>query len=74
MTTSSADAIPRGVDFSFSLESHQRRVSRAQVLSLVFARPAPARRSLCEYYGDASVNSFVWRLKEYGAGTAARTG
>jgi len=69
MTTSSADAIPRGVDFLFSLNRINVAVSRAQVLSLVFASPAPARRSLCEYYGMRLVNSCV-RSKNM-AGTAA---
>src|SRR5260370_41312866 len=39
MTSSSADEIPRGMDFLFSLNRINVAVSRAQVLSLVFARP-----------------------------------
>jgi uncharacterized protein len=39
MTSSSADEIPRGMDFLFSLNRINIAVSRAQVLSLVFARP-----------------------------------
>ncbi|RJT32651.1 TM0106 family RecB-like putative nuclease [Mesorhizobium waimense] len=39
MTTSSADEIPRGVDFLFSLNRINVAVSRAQVLALVFANP-----------------------------------
>jgi uncharacterized protein len=39
MTSSSADEIPRGVDFLFSLNRINVAVSRAQVLSLVFASP-----------------------------------
>ncbi|MBZ9774019.1 TM0106 family RecB-like putative nuclease [Mesorhizobium sp. CO1-1-8] len=39
MTTSSADDIPRGVDFLFSLNRINVAVSRAQILALVFASP-----------------------------------
>jgi superfamily I DNA and/or RNA helicase len=39
MTSSSAEEIPRGVDFLFSLNRINVAVSRAQVLSLVFASP-----------------------------------
>ena len=39
MTTSSADELPREVDFLFSLNRINVAVSRAQILSLVFASP-----------------------------------
>ena len=39
MTSSSADEIPRGVDFLFSLNRINVAISRAQVLSVVFASP-----------------------------------
>lgn len=39
MTSFSADEIPRGVDFLFSLNRINVAISRAQVLSLVFASP-----------------------------------
>ena len=39
MTCSSADEIPRGVDFLFSLNRINVAISRAQVLALVFASP-----------------------------------
>jgi hypothetical protein len=39
MTLSSADEIPRGVGFLFSLNRINVAVSRAQVLALVFANP-----------------------------------
>jgi uncharacterized protein len=39
MTSSSADEIPRGVDFLFSLNRINVAISRAQVLAIVFASP-----------------------------------
>jgi hypothetical protein len=39
MSSSSADEIPRGVDFLFSLNRINVAISRAQVLALVFASP-----------------------------------
>jgi len=39
MTTSSADEMPRDLEFLFSLNRLNVAISRAQVLSLVFASP-----------------------------------
>ena len=39
MTSSSADEIPRGIDFLFSINRINVAISRAQVLSLVFVSP-----------------------------------
>ena len=46
MTSSSAEEIPRGIDFLFSLNRINVAVSRAQVLSLVFASPRLSGGSL----------------------------
>ncbi len=72
MTTSSADEIPRGVDFLFSLNRINVAVSRAQVLSLVSASPRLLEVPCANIMEMRLVNSLC-ALKEYSAGTAARS-
>ncbi|WP_338828328.1 C-terminal helicase domain-containing protein [Bradyrhizobium sp. 27S5] len=69
MTSSSADEIPRGVDFLFSLNRINVAVSRAQVLSLVFASP----RLLdvpCNNVEQMRLVNSLCALKQYGSETA----
>jgi len=65
MTSSSAREIPRGVDFLFSLNRINVAVSRAQVVSLVFAS-----RSLlevpCTNVEEMRLVNSLCALKEYG--------
>jgi superfamily I DNA and/or RNA helicase len=65
MTSSSADDIPRGVDFLFSLNRINVAISRAQVLSLVFA----SSRLLevpCSNVDDMRLVNSLCALKKYG--------
>ena len=73
MTTSSGDEIPRGVDFLFSLNRINVGVSRAQVLSLVFASPRLLEVACANITEMRLVNSLC-ALKEYSAGTASGAG
>jgi predicted RecB family nuclease len=65
MTSSSAEEIPRGVDFLFSLNRINVAVSRAQVLSLVFASPRLLEVPCTRVEEMRLVNSLC-ALKEYG--------
>jgi superfamily I DNA and/or RNA helicase len=65
MTSSSGDDIPRGVDFLFSLNRINVAMSRAQVLSLVFAN----QRLLevpCSNVADMRLVNSLCALNEYG--------
>jgi predicted RecB family nuclease len=73
MTTSSGDEIPRGVDFLFSLNRINVAVSRAQVLSLVFASPRLLEVTCTNIREMRLVNSLC-ALKEYSAGMASGAG
>ena len=73
MTTSSGDEIPRGVDFLFSLNRINVAVSRAQVLSLVFASPRLLEVPCANIMEMRLVNSLC-ALKEYSAGAGAGAG
>jgi predicted RecB family nuclease len=66
MTSSSADEIPRGVDFLFSLNRINVAISRAQVLSLVFASPRLLAVPCSNVEEMRLVNSLC-ALKEYGS-------
>lgn len=66
MTTSSGDEIPRGVDFLFSLNRINVAISRAQVLSLVFASPRLLEVP-CNRIEDMRLVNSLCALKEYGA-------
>ncbi len=64
MTSSSADEIPRGVDFLFSLNRINVAISRAQVLSWVFA----SSRLLevpCNHVEEMRLVNSLCALKEY---------
>jgi uncharacterized protein len=65
MTSSSGEEIQRGVDFLFSLNRINVAVSRAQVLSLVFASPRLLEVPCTNLEDMRLVNSFC-ALKEYG--------
>ena len=65
MTSSSADEIPRGVDFLFSLNRINVAISRAQVLSIVFASPRLLEVPCSNVEEMRLVNSLC-ALKEYG--------
>ncbi|RVC88397.1 nuclease, partial [Mesorhizobium sp. M2A.F.Ca.ET.017.03.2.1] len=64
MTTSSADEIPRGVDFLFSLNRINVAVSRAQVLALVFANPRLLEVH-CHNVHEMRLVSMLCSLREY---------
>lgn len=64
MTTSSADEIPRGVDFLFSLNRINVAVSRAQVLALVFASPRLLEIK-CNDVHEMRLVSTLCALREY---------
>ncbi|MER9018298.1 DEAD/DEAH box helicase [Mesorhizobium sp. M0898] len=64
MTTSSADEIPRGVDFLFSLNRINVAVSRAQVLALVFANPRLLEVH-CNNVHEMRLVSMLCALREY---------
>jgi predicted RecB family nuclease len=66
MTSSSADEIPRGVAFLFSLNRINVAVSRAQVLSLVFAS-ADLLEVPCANVDEMRQVNSLCALKEYGA-------
>jgi superfamily I DNA and/or RNA helicase len=66
MTSSSAEEIPRGVDFLFSLNRINVAVSRAQVLSLVLASPRLLEVP-CTNVEDMRLVNSLCALKEYGA-------
>jgi uncharacterized protein len=86
MTSSSAEEIPRGVDFLFSLNRINVAISRAQVLSIVFASPGllavpPTTveemrlvNSLCalKEYGDATRSDSTMFPSARGAGNSER--
>jgi uncharacterized protein len=72
MTNSSADEIPRGIDFLFSLNRITVAVSRAQVLSLVFASPALLEVPCATVEQMRLVNSLC-ALEEYGGNTFAKS-
>src|SRR5205823_474684 len=65
MTSSSAEEIPRGVDFLFSLNRINVAISRAQVLSLVFASPNLLEVP-CNNVEDMRLVNSLCALKEYG--------
>src|SRR6202040_1946172 len=65
MTSSSADEIPRGVAFLFSLNRINVAVSRAQVLSLVFAS-ADLLEVPCTNVDEMRQVNSLCALKEYG--------
>lgn len=65
MTTSSADEIPRGVEFLFSLNRINVAVSRAQVLALVFASPRLLEVPCSSVHEMRLVNTLC-ALREYG--------
>ncbi|TIW20663.1 MAG: hypothetical protein E5V63_31065, partial [Mesorhizobium sp.] len=65
MTTSSADEIPRGVDFLFSLNRINVAVSRAQVLALVFGSPRLFEVPCSNVHEMRLVNTLC-ALREYG--------
>ncbi|MGE9010684.1 TM0106 family RecB-like putative nuclease [Leptospira interrogans] len=65
MTSSSAQEIPRGVDFLFSLNRINVAISRAQVLSLVFASPDLLEVPCTSVEEMRLVNSLC-ALNEYG--------
>ena len=69
MTSSSADEIPRGVDFLFSLNRINVAVSRAQVLSLVLASSRLLEVPCANVDQIRLVNSLC-ALKEYGESMA----
>jgi hypothetical protein len=73
MTSSSADEIPRGVDFLFSLNRINVAISRAQVLSLVFAGPRLLEVPCANVEEMRLVNSLC-ALKEYGVGMQTAVG
>jgi predicted RecB family nuclease len=66
MTSSSAEEIPRGVDFLFSLNRINVAISRAQALSLVFASPALLEVP-CTNVEDMRLVNSLCALREYGA-------
>jgi uncharacterized protein len=68
MTSSSAEEIPRGVDFLFSLNRINVAISRAQVLSIVFASPRLLAVPCTTVEEMRLVNSLC-ALKEYGDAT-----
>jgi superfamily I DNA and/or RNA helicase len=65
MTSSSADEIPRGVDFLFSLNRINVAVSRAQVLSLVFASPRLLEVP-CTHVEEMRLVNSLCAFEEYG--------
>jgi predicted RecB family nuclease len=65
MTSSSADEIPRGVDFLFSLNRINVAISRAQVLSLVFASPRLLEVP-CANVAEMRLVNGLCALREYG--------
>lgn len=65
MTTSSADEVPRGIDFLFSLNRINVAVSRAQVLSLVFASPRLLKVP-CSTVEQMRLVNALCALREYG--------
>jgi len=69
MTASSADEIPRGIDFLFSLNRINVALSRAQVLSLIFASPRLLEVP-CANVEDMRLVNSLCALKEYGHPTA----
>jgi uncharacterized protein len=65
MTSSSADEIPRGIDFLFSLNRINVAISRAQVLSMVFAS-ARLLEVPCSTVEEMRLVNSLCALKEYG--------
>src|SRR5258708_25984767 len=72
MTSSSAEEIPRGVDFLFSLNRINVAISRAQVLSLVVASPRLLEVP-CTNVEDMRLVNSLCSLKEYGTALEARS-
>ena len=71
MTSSSAEEMPRGIEFLFSLNRINVAISRAQVLSLVFASPDLLEVS-CNNVGDMRLVNSLCALKNYGKLVAAK--
>jgi predicted RecB family nuclease len=69
MTSSSAHEIPRGVGFLFSLNRINVAISRAQVLSLVFASP-DLLEVPCSSVEEMRLVNSLCALKEYGESSA----
>lgn len=65
MTTSSGDELPRDVDFLFSLNRVNVAVSRAQVLSLVFASPRLLEVP-CQTIEQMRLVNTLCALRDYG--------
>jgi uncharacterized protein len=72
LTSSSAQEIPRGLDFLFRLNRINVAISRAQVLSLVFASPNLLEVTCTNVEEMRLVNSLC-ALKEYGGGSSNYT-
>jgi predicted RecB family nuclease len=70
MTTSSSEEMPRNVDFLFSLNRINVAVSRAQVLSLVFASPRLLEVP-CRTVEQMRLVNTLCALKEYGNSVSA---
>ena len=68
MTSSSAEEILRGVDFLFSLNRINVAISRAQVLSMVFASPQLLAVP-CTNVAEMRLVNSLCALKEYGSVT-----
>ncbi len=67
MTTSSAAEMPRDIDFLFSLNRINVAVSRAQILSLVFASPRLLEVP-CQTTGQMRLVNTLCALRDYGRG------
>ncbi len=65
MTTSSAEELPRDVDFLFSLNRINVAVSRAQILSLVFASPRLLEVP-CQTVEQMRLVNTLCALRDYG--------
>ena len=70
MSSSSGEKIPRGIDFLFSLNRINVAISRAQVLSLVFASPHLLEVA-CTNVEDMRLANSLCALKEYGDGISS---
>lgn len=65
LATLSADEIPRGLEFLFSLNRLNVAVSRAQVLALVFASPA-LLEAPCSTVEQMRLVNALCALREHG--------
>lgn len=65
MSSSSGEEIPRGIDFLFSLNRINVAISRAQVLSLVFANPKLLEVP-CTNVEEMRLANSLCALKDYG--------